>query len=214
MLLHIILKILDLFSFFRYQDVEIILLVVKNLRIHKVMKTLAYICLAISLCIEFSVGEEFPSEVQGLISKRNEAVTRIDRTFVAELEKLKVKYTKAGDLESANKTVKLIENYAKEIVESAPSDAEFDNTFWEFRNKSHLGNLEFLPGGKIRSSEYPDSTWTRIDKDTIRFEYAADKKAVVAGSHVTFKFKDANRSMMTGVQSEIGTPRYLHKIAK
>jgi hypothetical protein len=109
----------------------------------------------------------------------------------------------------------LIEDFSKEMPTPANSgDPEFDGTFWEFRNKSHLGNLEFLPGGKIRSSEYPGSTWTRIDQNTIRFEYASDKKAGIAGGHVTFKFSNANRTMMSGVQSELGTPRYLHKITK
>lgn len=178
------------------------------------MKHLFYIGLLSSLFVGHSAGEDLPSDVQWLVTKRNEAVAKIDRTFVDELEKLKVKYTKAGDLESANRTVKLIEEYPLQIAESTLTDAEFDGTFWEFRNKSHLGNLEFLPGGKIRSSEYPGSSWSRIDKNTIRFEYVADKKAGIAGGHVTFKFSNANRSMMSGVQSELGTPRYLHKINK
>jgi hypothetical protein len=178
------------------------------------MKNLICICFLSSLFVGYSSGQDLPGDVEWLISKRKEAVAKIDRTLVDELEKLKIKYTRAGDLESANETVKVIENYSKEKAEATPSDAEFDQTSWDFRNKSHLGNLEFLPGGKIKSSEYPGSSWTRIDKDTIRFEYLADEKSGIAGGHVTFKFDDANRTKMTGVQSELGSPRYLHKITK
>lgn len=75
------------------------------------MRNFTYVCAIISLLAGWSSGEELPREVERLISKRNEAVTKIDRTMVEELEKLKLQYTKDGDLEAANKTVELIDLY-------------------------------------------------------------------------------------------------------
>jgi hypothetical protein len=153
--------------------------------------------------------------VQNLIKKRDEAVSQIDITFVRELEKMKLKYTKLGDLESANKIVDLIARHAIKVVDGTPADPEFEGTKWEFHNKSgRLGFLEFQAGGKVKSKEYPNSSWQRVDKDTIRFQYEKNESAGIAGGHVTFRFQDANRSKMSGTQSEIGTPRYLYKVSR
>jgi hypothetical protein len=158
-------------------------------------------------------GSELPSDVQNLITKRDEAIEKIDVTFVRELEKLKIKYTKLGDLDSANRIVDLIAKHP--IKSSDASDHEFDGTTWEFLNKSgRLGLLEFLAGGKVKSKEYPNSSWQRVDKDTIRFQYEKNQASGIAGGHVIFRFQDANRSKMSGIQSELGTIRYLHKVAK
>jgi hypothetical protein len=146
--------------------------------------------------------------IQSYEREKERVLKPVERTYDSTLKELQMEYTKAGRLEDAVAVQKVIDSRIP------TSDPDFDNTFWEFRNKSHLGNLEFLPGGKIKSSEYPGSLWARIDKDTIRFEYLADEKTGIAGGHVTFKFDDANRTRMTGVQSELGTPRYLHKITK
>jgi hypothetical protein len=55
-----------------------------------------------------TVDGEFPSDAQWLISKRAEAIANIDQRFIEELEKLKIQYTKAGDLENANLLLDLI----------------------------------------------------------------------------------------------------------
>jgi hypothetical protein len=158
-------------------------------------------------------GSELPDDVQNLVTKRDEAIEKIDLTFVRELEKLKIKYTKLGDLDSANRIVALIAKHP--IKSSDSSDPEFDGTTWEFLNKSgRLGLLEFEAGGKVKSKEYPDSSWQRMDKDTIRFQYEKNQSSGVAGGHVIFRFQDTNRSKMSGTQSELGTIRFLQKVAK
>jgi len=53
-------------------------------------------------------GAELPHAVRTLVEKRQDAISRIDNVFVQELEKIKVNYTKAGDLESANMVAELI----------------------------------------------------------------------------------------------------------
>jgi hypothetical protein len=59
------------------------------------------------------IGAELPQVVRTLMEKRQEAISRIDNVFVQELEKIKVNYTKGGDLESANMVAELI-NQTKE----------------------------------------------------------------------------------------------------
>lgn len=51
-----------------------------------------------------------PQGIQTLIDKRKEAVRKIDKVFVEELEKIKTAYVKAGDLEKANLAAELIKN--------------------------------------------------------------------------------------------------------
>jgi len=175
---------------------------------------LAYCWTSLVLFTIASAGD-IPDDARSLIEKRDEAVARIDLILVGELEKLKIKYTQLGDLDSAVNIVGLIEHYSGIASDTRPPDAEFDGTSWAFHNRSgRLGVLHFLAGGKIESKEYPNSSWIRIDEDTIRFQYHTDESSSIAGGHVTFRFQDAERSKMSGKQSELGTPRYLHKITK
>jgi hypothetical protein len=67
---------------------------------------------AASPCI---AAEKIPLQLQTLIDGRTKAIERIDIKFVEELNKLKVSYTKAGDLESANLVAKI-------ILETRPMD--------------------------------------------------------------------------------------------
>jgi hypothetical protein len=93
-------------------------------------------------------------------------------------------------------------------------DPEFDGTSWGFHNKAgRLGELVLLGGGKIKSDQYPNSGWQRLDKDTIRFQYDRDDKSPDPG-HVVFRLQDAARTQMKGIQSGLGTPRYLYKLTK
>jgi hypothetical protein len=95
---------------------------------------------------------------------------------------------------------------------SVPADEEFEGTTWAFHNKAgKLGELEF--GGRITSVQYPNSGWQRLDKDKIRFQYDRNDKNPDPG-HVVFRFQDAARNHMKGIQSGLGTPRYLYKLTK
>jgi len=61
--------------------------------------------------IGVSHADEIPSNAKSLLEKRDNAVRVIDRRLVEELEKLKVIYTKRGDLNAANAIVELIGKY-------------------------------------------------------------------------------------------------------
>ena len=75
------------------------------------------------LLVASTPGSELPTDVQNLISKREKAIAEIDRIYVRELEELKVKYTKAGDLDSANAIVSLIEKAL--VNEVSPLEGEW-----------------------------------------------------------------------------------------
>ncbi len=60
---------------------------------------------------------ELPKEAQELIAKRNAAVQKVETTFIGELTKLMVKYTKNGDLETANEIAEIIRSHPFQIVE-------------------------------------------------------------------------------------------------
>lgn len=61
--------------------------------------------------VGLSSEPELPFDAKRLIQKRDTAFNRINEGLKRELEKLKVKYTKRGDLESANK----ISDYIKSL---------------------------------------------------------------------------------------------------
>jgi hypothetical protein len=56
-------------------------------------------------------ADQIPSDVKNLLDKRDGAVRVLDKRLVEELEKLKINYTKKGDLDAANAIVELIGKY-------------------------------------------------------------------------------------------------------
>jgi hypothetical protein len=58
-------------------------------------------------------GAELPHQVRALVEKRQSAINKINLAFIQELEKIKVDYTKAGDLENANLVAGLITQTAQ-----------------------------------------------------------------------------------------------------
>jgi hypothetical protein len=73
------------------------------------------------LLTTFISANDLPEDVQRLISKRDLAIAQIDIRFVEELDKLKVKYTKAGDLDAANAIVSLIEKTPVKVMDNVPA---------------------------------------------------------------------------------------------
>ena len=119
------------------------------------MKTFISICFLSSLFAGYSSGSELPSDVKQLLSNRNDAVARIDEIFVQELEKLKVKYAKMGDLESANKTVDLIEKYSKETLKTMPKiEDELIGRWLVSSSTGWRGALHFMPSGKVNDGKW------------------------------------------------------------
>jgi hypothetical protein len=70
---------------------------------------LIYSTFALTLILPLSQAEEaLPSDVQRVSDQRDAAIDKINKTYVQELERLKTSYTKQGNLDVANKIVKLI----------------------------------------------------------------------------------------------------------
>jgi hypothetical protein len=91
------------------------------------------VALAIVILIQAysaSFGSDLPQQVQRLVDKRQEAISRIDKVFVDELEKIMTSYTKAGDLENANMVAELIKQ-----AKGSARDKEFSlDGEWSHRN--------------------------------------------------------------------------------
>ena len=66
--------------------------------------------IALAFAMPNSFGAEMPHGIQTLIDKRKEAIRKIDKVFIEELEKVKTAYVKAGDLEKANLAAELIKS--------------------------------------------------------------------------------------------------------
>ena len=93
--------------------------------------------------VSLAHGSEIPNDARQLLEKREEAVKAIDRRLVEELEKLKVAYTKHGELDSANAIVEIVNKYRIEpIGQKSASDQiarltgvwkrDYDSSLFEF----------------------------------------------------------------------------------
>ena len=136
------------------------------------MKPLIYICFLTALPFGLSSGNELPPDVQRLLSQRDAAVTKIDRVFVDQLEKLKVQYTKEANLEAANATVTLIEKFRidedKRDDQSEALSSIFGKTFsWSADGRDAGNRLILLKGGKGTFAGVA-ITWENIGKRNIR----------------------------------------------
>ena len=91
-------------------------------------------------------GSELPSDVLNLFEKREEAVRAIDRRLVDELERLKLVYTKRGDLDTANAIVAEIQKVASVQISRLAGawKRDLDGIIWTFDGKG---------GGLIGKSE-------------------------------------------------------------
>lgn len=59
--------------------------------------------------------QNLPPDVSSVIAQRDAEIRRINRIYVAELERLKVSYTKRGDLKNAVLVVKLVKEMKAEL---------------------------------------------------------------------------------------------------
>ncbi len=82
-------------------------------------RTVTLIAMFLTQAYSVSFGAGLPYQVQRLVEKRQQAISKIDNSFVDELEKIKTNYTKAGDLENANLVAELIKQ-TKSLVDKRP----------------------------------------------------------------------------------------------
>ena len=101
------------------------------------LKSLIVVFLPLALMSTISLGAELPQEALRLVELRKKAIENIDKQFVGELEKVKITYTKKGDLDSANAIVTLIN--------TVPLDGPLIGK-WLFTAKSWKGIRELRDG--------------------------------------------------------------------
>lgn len=156
--------------------------------------------------IEGSVcAQSLPKEAEELLKKRQATISRLDDTLNSELEKVKVRCMKEGDLEGANAVAALIKN-----PENSPAPDASDpliGTVWNFLgvNGQKINEFTFLKGGKVQCDGYKNATWRRLDKSNILFDYGGDD------AHIVFRVTDAAGRNMTGYHYS-GRPRSIQRI--
>jgi len=107
---------------------------------------------------------EQPQKLTRLITLRNQEVAKIDERFLEALEKLKVQYTKSGDLESANAVVEVITNLKSkdQILDSIVGEWSFK---YKGENREYIFTQDFKFSGKYPVSGNPFSgVWKRKGK--------------------------------------------------
>ncbi len=102
--------------------------------------------------ISVSLGAELPPEAKRLVEQRDEAIQKIDSKFCEELEKIKLAYTKRGDLDSANAVADLIgkvdskpQAHREGVIEGVWK-RDLDDSIWTF-DKDGKGGVVF---GNVR----------------------------------------------------------------
>ena len=157
------------------------------------MKT-SYLVILCLLSVQLSLNAQtLPDDAEELIRKRQEVVAKIDKTLNRELEKVKKRCTKAGDLDGAIAVDALIKSPGKGDVgdESDP----LLGTVWNFLgvNRQKINEFTFPKGGKVRcENSYKDATWRRLDDDNILFSYGTD------ASFIIFRLTDPKGKSMSG----------------
>lgn len=128
-------------------------------------------CLAVSafalVCSLTTLAETLPHDVVKLKSQRDAKVAEIDRVFIAELEKLKTKYTKEGNHDAASGIAKLIaDTHGPDPF--AKTDAEKVVTRYKWGTG---GELTLYGTGRAKHSAWEkDGTWRKTEDGTILLE--------------------------------------------
>ncbi|MGJ8634290.1 MAG: hypothetical protein ACSHX7_10250 [Luteolibacter sp.] len=115
---------------------------------------------------QFSYAETLPHDVLHLQSQRKLALEEIDSKYRIELEKLKIKYTKTGDLEAANAIVHVLNNLKSPSTNKHPVIGK-----WEFDSKGNTRTFEFkddsnFTGQLLKNGKKFFGKWS-VDGNTI-----------------------------------------------
>jgi len=115
------------------------------------MKKLNSTILVISLLISNIVAEpSLPYDIKQLIHKRELAIKKIDFKYLVELENLKVKYTKSGNLEVANLINRIIIDLKPDSGNLTAQTVYHEIVGkWEFEYKGKKRSFEFMSNSKF-----------------------------------------------------------------
>ena len=75
------------------------------------MKPHPFIVILIAVFSGHALGDSIPTEAKTLLEQRQKAIEKIDEKMTQELEKIKVDYTKRGNLEAAVAVAELIKKF-------------------------------------------------------------------------------------------------------
>lgn len=111
---------------------------------------------AFTMLSPVGAAEKHPPDVSRVIAMRDAEINRINRIYVAELERLKVSYTKRGDLNNAVLVDKLVKEMkaGQEIVGSWLFDFRGKPRAYTFRENGSM------TGAYASSGSVFNGTWT------------------------------------------------------
>ncbi len=113
------------------------------------MKTTSQVWLTILILAgSFSAtGDTLPADVARLISERRRELDRIEDRFVREMEKVKLRYARAGDLEKA----RLIESTIEDLTQDRPVDPAGLEGVWKVTSSANKDWFEVvtIKGGVV-----------------------------------------------------------------
>ena len=170
-------------------------------------KTISLIVAILTQTYSTSFGAEQPRQLQILIEKHQEATGKVDKAFFEELQKLKTNYTKAGDLESANAVVAVIEGKSvapQSIEKHASLHNKIVNTTWEYHHKSATVTFDLKESNLLRGrGTWGDAKWRVISDNEIIIEHTSGAKMVMTFDKLfrSFSGHDWDGSKVTGVRA-------------
>lgn len=164
--------------------------------------------LAIFVAGSSALATELPPDVDKLLKQRNEAISTLNKRYVEELERLKLKYTKKGDLETANAIVELINaTGASESGDKGKRPSEsleklLMSKVWTYKSGDSVAQITFLEAGRTQTQGWiKDVKWS-IENDQILVLHYADKNTC------RFDFKDFSGTEVLGMTAQ-KSARYL-----
>ena len=136
--------------------------------------------------VAFATAEKIPFELERLNNQRDRKIEEINQIYKKQLESLKVKYTKAGNLDAANQVAAIL----KELGPTKEKE-----TRWEWGSG---GELVLRPNGVATHTIWKrNGKWSREEDGSIRLESDLGKIFIIQieGSmgYVT-KFSDGKRT--------------------
>lgn len=151
------------------------MLAMKKMQTYTQMMKLLRNFYQIILLATIASADELPEDLQHLMEKRTEAVAKIDAAFISKLEKLKIKYTKVGDLDTANAIVALIEKFKATDPNYGNLPIFPNNIFgeifsWSSNGTNHGNKLILLEGGK-GSFSGDAITWRKMNGRKLRLNF-------------------------------------------
>jgi len=114
------------------------------------MKIIAYTILSMAILSSTLTAEtKYPGELSAIIKKRARSIELLNRKYVKDLLTLQNKYTKRGDLKSANLVADCIRKVSNIPINDKELTEFLKGTKWIFSGKS---TITFAASGKVIKS--------------------------------------------------------------